>query len=127
MEHRIIKKSIMMASVILMIFLNSCYYDNVEELYPQNPECDTTNVTFSNDVYPVINSNCISCHNSTLSSGGVNLETYDDIVNAANNGSLMGVVKHESGWSPMPKNGNKLDDCTISKLEIWISNGKPNN
>jgi len=27
----------------------------------------------------------------------------------------------------MPKGGNKLSDCDIRKLEIWIIKGKPNN
>lgn len=110
-----------------MLILSSCYYDNAEDLYPQPSECDTTNVTFTTDVYPVISNNCIGCHNSAFASGNVNLETYDNIVAAANNGSLMGAIKHESGWSPMPKNGNQLDDCTIKKLDAWINNGTPNN
>jgi cytochrome c553 len=121
-----IKKSLLILSSVLMIFLNSCYYDNVEDLYPQT-DCDTANITFANDVNPIINNNCTGCHNNSFASGGVNLETYDNIVSVANNGSLMGVIKHESGWSPMPKNGNKLSDCDISKLEIWISDGTPNN
>ncbi len=110
-----------------MIFLNSCYYDNVEDLYPEQPFCDTTNVTFANDIYPIINNNCVGCHNNTFASGGVNLESYDNIILVANNGSLMGAVKHQSGWSPMPKNGNKLNYCSIRKLEIWINDGTPNN
>ncbi len=127
MVHQIIKRSLLMSSVIAMLTLSSCYYDNAEDLYPQPSECDTTNVTFTSDIYPVINNNCIGCHNSAFASGNVNLETYDNIVAAANNGSLMGAIKHESGWSPMPKNGNQLDDCTIKKLDAWINNGTPNN
>lgn len=127
MEHQMIKKSFLLLTSVLMIFLSSCYYDNVEELYPQKPNCDTTNVSFSGDIFPVIDNSCVSCHNSSFASGGVNLDTYDNIVSAANSGKLMGAIKHEQGWSPMPKNGNKLDDCTISKLDIWISDGTPNN
>jgi len=40
---------------------------------------------------------------------------------------LMGTIKHESGWSPMPKNGNKLSDCKIQKIDRWILDGTPNN
>ena len=99
----------------------------MEELYPQPAACDTLNITYSNDVLPIINTKCTGCHSGTAPAGNINLETYDDIVAAANNGSLMGTIRHESNWSPMPKNVAKLDNCTITKLEIWIADGTPNN
>ena len=103
--------------------LSSCYYDNVEYLYPQDPDCDTTNVTFSNDVMPVISASCTGCHSGSAPAGNIRLSNYDEIVSVANNGSLMGTIKHESGWSPMPKNGNKLSDCKIQKIDRWILDG----
>lgn len=128
MEHQIIKMIKRIVPVIgLMILLHSCYYDNVEELYPNAPACDTTNVTYSNDVWPVINGNCTSCHSGSAPQGNVSLENYDDIVVAANNGSLLGVIMHEDGWSPMPKGGLKLPDCDITKIEIWVDDGTPDN
>ena len=40
----------------LLALLAGCYYDNEEELYAnQGNNCDTTNVTFSGTVFPVIN------------------------------------------------------------------------
>jgi hypothetical protein len=44
-----------MTAAILVVSLHSCYYDNVEELYPSSSNCDTTNVNYTNDVWPVIN------------------------------------------------------------------------
>jgi len=127
MIHQTIKRGLFFVGIITTTFLNSCYYDNVEELYPHPLECDTTNVTFSNDVFPILEANCISCHSGGAPAGNVNLETYDDIVASANSGGLMGTIKHESGWSPMPKNGAKLDDCSIAKLDVWVAEGMPNN
>ncbi len=122
-----IKKVFFLVGITGMIFLSSCYYDNVEELYPQPIACDTTNITFSSDVLPILDASCISCHSGGAPAGNVNLETYIDIVASVNSGGLMGTIKHESGWSTMPKNGAKLDDCTIAKLDIWIADGMPNN
>ena len=128
MEHQIIKYLKGSAVISGMIFfLQSCYYDNVEELYPNAPACDTTNVSYANDVWPVINSNCTSCHSGGAPAGSVSLEDYDDIVVAANNGSLLGTIKHEDGWSPMPKGGGKLNDCDIAKIEKWVNDGTPDN
>lgn len=127
MAQLIINKGVVLIGITAMIILNSCYYDNVEELYPQPAACDTSNITFSGNVLPILEASCISCHSGGTPAGNVNLETYDDIVAAANNGSLMGTIRHESNWSPMPKNGAKLDNCTITKMEIWIADGTPNN
>ena len=119
-------KSIMIL-LTLTFLIQSCYYDNEEELYPQPAACDTTNVSYSNDVWPIISSNCTSCHSGGAPQGNVSLENYDDIVIAANNGSLLGAIKHEDGWSPMPKGGGMLNDCDISKIEIWVNDGTPDN
>jgi hypothetical protein len=43
------------------------------------------------------------------------------------NGKLFGAVNHSSGYSSMPKNGNKLPQCKIDEIRIWITNGALNN
>jgi len=112
----------------LMAFgLNACYYDNVEHLYPSGGDCDTTNVTYSNDVWPVINSKCTGCHSGTAPSGNVKLENYNDIKISGENGGLLGTIRYENGWSPMPKGGSKILDCDILKIEVWQNQGYPNN
>lgn len=116
---------------VLMILapfvLHSCYYDNLEDLYPQAPACDTSNVTYSNTVWPIINGNCTSCHSGGFPSGNVSLSNYNEIATAANNGSLLGAIRHENGWSPMPQGGGKLPECDIAQIETWVNAGTPDN
>jgi mono/diheme cytochrome c family protein len=114
------------------VVLGSCYYDNEEELYPQPVACDTTNVTYAGTVNPILDQECLSCHSGGAPSAGIRLETYDDIAAAAaipegTFGSLLGVIKHSIGNSPMPKGGNKLSDCKIQQIEKWINEGALNN
>ena len=115
----------------LFLFSTGCYYDNSEDLYPQ-PPCDTTNVTYSNTIAPIISSNCYACHsNSTSATSGsgiswegyANLDGYLDLFS----GTLLGAIRHENGFLPMPKDQPKLSDCDIRKIEIWISQGHPDN
>jgi len=106
--------------------LHSCYYDNVEDLYPDT-NCDTTNVTYSNSVLPVINTNCITCHNDALANGNVSFSSYDKIAAVANDGRLLGVIRHDNGFPAMPQGADQLPDCTIKKIEIWVKAGTPNN
>lgn len=115
-------------SVFLLIFV-SCYYDSEEALYPQlSTSCDTTNVTYSGTIVSVLNNNCYSCHsNNTAASFGNNirLENYADVV--ANIDRVVGSVKHNTGFSAMPKNGGSIKSCSIDQLDIWFRKGMPNN
>jgi hypothetical protein len=109
---------------LFLFFLASCSYDNLEEYY-SNYLCDTLDVTFAGSVYPIIERNCLGCHYNG-NSIGVELETYSDIVKKVGEGRLLGALRHEPGFAPMPR-GNKLDDCSIAKIEIWVANGAPEN
>jgi len=121
------KLKLLLILIAFTFLLYSCSYDSVENLYPATGDCDTTNISYTNDIWPIIDSNCTSCHSGNAPSGNVNLENYDQIKAAGINGSLLGVIKHESGWSPMPKGTSKLPDCDIMKIETWGNNGYPDN
>jgi mono/diheme cytochrome c family protein len=119
----------LLLSVITIAMVASCYYDNEEALYPSyNSTCDTTNVTYSGTIAPILSSNCLSCHsNANAASFGNNirLENYADVVSRAP--AIEGSIKHTGNYSPMPKNGGKLKDCSITQFDIWVKNGMPNN
>lgn len=128
MVHQIIRiiKQIIPALIIVFV-MQSCYYDNEEDLYPNPPECDSINVSYSEDVWPIIATNCTSCHSGGAPAGNVYLDNYDNIVVAADNGSLMGTIKHENGYSPMPKGGGMLSECSIATIQRWVDDGTPDN
>ena len=46
----------------LMILFTGCSYDSVEEL--SGAACKVENVSFSQDIVPILNNNCIACHAS---------------------------------------------------------------
>lgn len=88
--------------------------------------CDTTNVTFSGSISPLLQSKCNGCHGNSNPGGGVILTNYSGVQAVANNGKLLSSVEHTSAF-PMPKNGSKLPDCEISMIRIWINAGALNN
>jgi hypothetical protein len=96
-----------------------------QDLYCDEEECDTTNVTYTSVVSGIIQMHCFGCHNNSNPLGGLSLEGYNNLVTVANDGRLMGVVTHEAGYPPMPKNAAKLSDCKILQLQTWINNGVP--
>jgi hypothetical protein len=115
--------------VTILFFAASCYYDNEEALYPSlSSSCDTVNVTFSGKIVPLLANNCLSCHsNATAASAGNNirLENYADV--KARTAAVAGSVKHTGTYSPMPKNGGKINSCLINQFDIWVRNGAPDN
>ncbi len=87
---------------------------------PDPTECDTANVTYPGTVYPIFNQYCISCHSGSAPSGMLDLTDYSQVAFIAQNGALLGAIKHLQGYSPMPQGGTKLDSCKIRQIEIWI-------
>ena len=113
-------------------FFTSCYYDNQERLYPtvdSSTNCDTTNVTLSQSVMPILQSRCLSCHGKSTANGlgsGVNLETYSELTKWVKNGQLEGAINHAPGYIAMPQGSSKIDDCSINKITAWINRGALN-
>ncbi len=87
--------------------------------------CDTNQtITYNNTVKSILDTYCAGCHNASSPAGGFALDTYNGVVNCANSGRLVGSVEWQSGFSPMPKGGNKLNACDIAKIKKWIVTGK---
>lgn len=89
-------------------------------------DCDTSNVTFSGVIFPIIQNNCLGCHSGSFPSGGIDLSAYNGVQQVALDGRLFGAVNHLEGFTPMPQGGT-LQDCEIDQLNIWINAGAPNN
>lgn len=114
-----------------IMIASSCYYDVNEEINPVNPgdstSCDTTGVSYTTDVLPIIQFNCYTCHSTAANLGGITLEGYNSIKTYATNGRLEGAINHQPGFSPMPKDAPKLDDCDLAIIHAWITQGVLNN
>lgn len=89
--------------------------------------CDTLNVTYHGTVKPILQAKCVGCHSGASPSAGINLSTWAGVNSTAQAGSLTGSINHLPSYSPMPKSGPKLPPCEIRQIEIWVSQGAPNN
>lgn len=94
--------------------------------------CDTLeNISYSNQIQPIIQNNCLSCHNSTPANGGVLLNSYENVrtaVETQRGGTslLLGAIRRENGFSAMPPDYN-LSTCDIRIFELWVDQGMPGN
>lgn len=89
--------------------------------------CDTTAVTFSGSVMPLLQTYCNGCHGGGSPQGNINYNSYSGVKATVTNGKLLGSVEHAAGYSPMPKNANKLSDCNLRIIRAWVDAGALNN
>lgn len=117
-------RKISMLCCTIALLLVSCKNDNEEETFPNNnggaTTCDTSNVSFSKMIMPMIQNNCLSCHSST----SPRLTNFDQI--SQNATRILGAIKHKPGYKPMPPSGS-LPQCAITQFEAWVNQGKKNN
>lgn len=110
--------------IVTLVVVTGCRYDKELLAVPCNSD---NRVSFKSKVLPVIQSNCFSCHNNGFRLGNISLEGHNNIKVVAQSGRLFGVINHSAGFTPMPRGGSKLDDCTITTIKNWIENGTPDN
>ena len=115
-----------LSKVKLLVTLNVTY-DNIEDRAGSGSFCDTSAVSFSQDIESIIQQNCEGCHNGVSASGGLNLADHLNIQPAALNGLIMDRVRRPlSDPLSMPPNG-PLSDCYQKKLRAWINQGALDN
>ena len=113
-------------SVFLLTAGYGCYYDNVEELYPNG--CNTTDVSYSQTIRTLLlNYECLGCHAGSSPDAGVDLDGYENVKFYVDNGQLMGSILPEEGYELMPLGGPRMKQCDIDKIQSWINAGAPDN
>lgn len=90
-------------------------------------QCDTTNITYSGFVAPLLTTYCVGCHSGGAPSGNIVLNSHAGVQAVALNGRLIGAITWANGFQQMPRGSGKLSDCNIQKIKAWISNGALNN
>ena len=113
--------------VVSLITFSSCslalFSCTREKVTPIDQQCNTT-ISFANEVMPILQANCISCHDQGNASGGYDLSNYTAV--AANANAVVGSIKANS-YQLMPLGGPALPDSTIQKIKCWIEQGKLDN
>lgn len=93
-----------------------------------NGPCDTTGITYTNFVRPLMVNDCVGCHSARDADFNrhVDLTTYDGVAAVALDGRLVGCVSQTDYYVHMPEYGQKIDACELAKLNAWVNRGAPN-
>ncbi|WP_411029579.1 c-type cytochrome [Spongiimicrobium sp. 3-5] len=103
-----------------IILLASCEYnvENEEVIVPTGCQPE---VSYETTIRPLINDNCMPCHNGDGSEPfAPDLTTYNAVENIA------GTVKQVTQARTMPI-GSTLTQDQINAIGCWVDNGAPNN
>jgi mono/diheme cytochrome c family protein len=118
------------SAIIALLLIGACTHSPDDTVNPGGPNdpppvdtiaCDSTNVTYPETVYPILQANCISCHGGATPSGGLNFTNYDHVAFVAESGQLLGSIRHLAGFQPMPQGGPKLSECEIALIAKWVN------
>lgn len=94
---------------------SACYYDVKEELQP---------VTYIEDIAPIIESKCYSCHNFTNSRGGISYESFEDVIFSIEKGTFTESIEYQEGYFSMPPN-QPLSKIQLQQIKTWIKINMP--
>jgi mono/diheme cytochrome c family protein len=88
-------------------------------------------VSFSNDVWPILQANCSGCHGG---SGGLSLASYDSLMAGGRSGAVIIPGNAEDSRlvqyvrsGRMPRGSSRLSDAEVQIIVDWVNAGAPNN
>ncbi len=87
--------------------------------------CDTTNVTYTAYIQPLMVNYCQGCHGNSNPGGGIKLTNYAEVKASAQTGKFYGSIAWSPGVIAMPQSGAQLSACQTSKVKAWVDAGMP--
>lgn len=138
----VVRKSLVKSGLLLSLLtlVAACSYTNVNDLpTPAPTPCNLpTLISYQNDILPILKEDCYSCHDAAHyqdsppkgSGGTLNMENFSQLqyyslaANGHNGASvLVGSVRGDAGFVPMPFGQAKIEPCEIALLEAWSAAG----
>ena len=108
-------------------------FDTIEEYEQQiydiivNNYYSTSSIDYSSQIQPIFNSSCTNCHGGA---GGLNLSTYDNVMNGGNSGDAVIPYDHSNSllWQYvnsgfMPLGNSDLTNTQVNLIAQWIDEG----
>ena len=115
--------TLLIGVLILSSIAFSCAKEKVPTTVLDTSSCKP-NVSYLNEIKPIISNHCVSCHSSKNPNGGYDLTNYDGLTK--NVSKVLGSMKQDGTVESMPQ-GYKVADSLIQKLNCWINQGFKNN
>lgn len=95
----------------------------------QNLNCETScdtlqTLSYALDIQPLVQTNCVGCHNANLQSGYLRLDSYAYVSAAIDQNALLFRINPAvAGAGIMPPSG-AMSLCAIAKINLWDQQGR---
>lgn len=113
------KKSIIFL-ISISIFI-SCSETSPEDLINDRDIMET--VKYRTDILPIVESQCLSCHNDNFASGNNSYTTYTQFREATENGNVIDRITRVEGDPLLMPQGRRLPQNSIDLILQWQTDG----
>jgi len=115
--------------VCILAFVSISFFSSCKHETDQMALMPT--ISYSNDIVPILNGKCGSCHGSGSSKHGFRFTTYSEFMNYVSSGNPNSSNVYSaitSKWQTMPPSPNSpVDEAARLKIYVWIKQGALNN
>jgi hypothetical protein len=123
------RKFLFLALAIIgaMFWLGGCSKESADRLAGNTATCDTTAVSYSKQILPILQDNCYTCHQGSNPPSGIDLSNFAVLQAHVQNGDLKSAVTHTGSVTPMPYGLPMLPSCEVNTIVAWVDQGALNN
>jgi hypothetical protein len=94
------------------------------ETLPTEEPSSLPAVSFSQDVFPILESRCAQCHGPSRTSGGVKVDSYNAVMTVVvPSDAAVSLLAEVVVSGDMPRRGPKLLPSEIKAISAWLSAG----
>ena len=105
----------------MCISFSGCEKNVEEDLEDKTEDCTEVETYYTENVAPILESNCTVCHSGPTPTAGLSLDSYASVYAAIKSGNIWDRVTRVQG-SPgfMPNGGTKLSDANLDILQTFF-------
>lgn len=107
--------------VLLAIGSYSCTNNSEDDLII--PNNDVALARYTENIKPIIDNNCVSCHGTTNPNAGLSLTNYIQVRQAVLNNGLINRISRTSGDPQLMPTTGRMPQQTIDLVSQWQADG----
>ena len=115
-------KKIINVALFMCISFSGCEKNVEEDLEDKTEDCIEVETYYTENVAPILESNCTGCHSGPTPTAGLSLDSYSVVFIAIKSGDVLDRVNRNSSGDDllMPQYGQKLSQPDLDILQIFF-------
>ena len=114
-------KKIINVVLLLLISFYGCERNVEEDPNDITPDCSNVEAYYTENVAPILESNCTVCHSGPTPTAGLSLDSYSVVFIAIKSGDVLDRVNRDQGTNGfMPNGGTKLSNANLDIRQTFL-------